>query len=82
MSDRAREPLSREQRVHRTRLVVALILIAVLLVFAFQNRTKVNIDFIVTDSDTRLIFVIIGSALLGAIVGALVRHSWRRRDRT
>jgi uncharacterized integral membrane protein len=74
-------PLTREQRAHRVRIAIALILAVVLVVFAFQNRTKVNIDFVIADSDTRLIYVILGAAVLGAIIGALIRYSWRHRDR-
>lgn len=59
------------------KVVISLIALAVLLVFAFQNTNRVRVDFLGMTRDARLIYVIIGSAVLGAIVDRFV--SWRRR---
>lgn len=76
MADAPKPPPSRG---HQGRVIGALILVVLLLVFAFQNRDPVNIDYIVFTRDTRLIYIIIGSAALGALTGGLVRRHRRRR---
>jgi uncharacterized integral membrane protein len=61
---------------------------AVLLVFMLQNRQDVRIHFLFWHATLPLWFIILGSALIGAIVwlgfGVLRRHRRRvarRRDR-
>jgi uncharacterized integral membrane protein len=61
-----------------TRLVVLGIAVILLVWFALANSARVEVDFIIFDRDARLIYVIIVSAVLGAIIGALIRRS--RRD--
>jgi uncharacterized integral membrane protein len=63
-----------------TRLVVVLVVVGLVLWFAFANRDTVEVNFLVGKRDSRLIYVILGSAVLGAIAGALVRRI-RHRDR-
>ena len=56
------------------------IVVAVLIVIvAIQNSGRVSVEILFWDTDLRLIFVILISALLGAGVGAVVRHQMRRR---
>jgi uncharacterized integral membrane protein len=63
------------------RYIPAGIIIVVLLVFAFQNRKTVNIDYIFFDRDSRLIYVIIGWSFLGFVAGWLIgRRRLRHRD--
>jgi uncharacterized integral membrane protein len=62
------------------RLIVILVVVALVLWFAFANSQRVTVDFIVAERRSRLIFVILGSAVLGAITGALVLHHRRQRD--
>lgn len=61
------------------RIIVAAVIGVLLLWFAIVNRARVEINFIIFKEDARLIYIIIGSAVLGAIAGALLRH--RRRER-
>ncbi len=61
------------------RLIIAGIVIVLVLWFALVNSQRVTIDFIIFERRARLIYVILGSAVLGAIAGALLRH--RRRER-
>jgi uncharacterized integral membrane protein len=64
------------------RHVVAAIVIAIVLWFAFANSQRVRVDFLLTHRNSRLIYVILGSAVLGAIADRLI--TWRRgreRDR-
>jgi uncharacterized integral membrane protein len=68
-------PANRWQQV---RLAVAGVLGILLLIFAFQNRDPVSVDFIFFTREPRLIYIILGSAILGAIAGSLVRRSRAR----
>jgi uncharacterized integral membrane protein len=79
MADRpAPQPANRK---HQVRLVVAGICVVVVLLFAFQNRGEVKVDYLFFDRESRLIYVILASAILGAIAGALFRRARRRGDR-
>ncbi|MDQ6698375.1 MAG: LapA family protein, partial [Actinomycetota bacterium] len=55
----------------------AAILVIVLVAFAVDNRRKVTVGFLVTDKRVPLVFVLVATAVIGALVGALLRH--RRR---
>lgn len=61
------------------RLVSSGVLIAIVLAFGIANGGRVPVDFLVVHRESRLIYVILGSALLGAAAGALFRRS-RNRD--
>lgn len=82
----ADEPQRRSQppagRENRTRLIVALVIAAVILVFAFQNTNRVRVSFLFFHWDARVIYLIIVSALLGASAAYLLgrRRRSRRRD--
>jgi uncharacterized integral membrane protein len=84
MSDeprRGRTPASRE---NRTRLIVALVIAAVILVFAFQNTNRVRVSFLFLHWDARVIYLIIVAALLGGLAAYLLgrrRRSRRRGER-
>jgi uncharacterized integral membrane protein len=64
--------------LHRGRLVVAGALIAVILWFALANSGRVEVDYLAFQTNSRLIYVILASALLGAVAASLIR---RRRQR-
>jgi uncharacterized integral membrane protein len=76
---RSQPPAGRE---NRTRLIVALVIAAVILVFAFQNTNRVRVSFLFFHWDARVIYLIIVSALLGGLAAYLVgrRRRSRRRD--
>lgn len=76
---RSQSPAGRE---NRTRLIVALVIAAVILVFAFQNTNRVRVSFLFLHWDARVIYLIIVSALLGALAAYLLgrRRRSRRRD--
>jgi uncharacterized integral membrane protein len=61
------------------RLVAAAAIAALVLWFALANRQRVTIDFLFTDRETRLVWVIVGAALLGAAADRLL--AWRARRR-
>jgi len=78
---RSQPPAGRE---NRSRLIVALVIAAVILVFAFQNTNQVRVSFLFFHWDARVIYLIIVSALLGALAAYLVgrlRRSRRREER-
>jgi uncharacterized integral membrane protein len=59
------------------RLGIAVLLVAALVAFVFDNRHRVNVGFVFTDSDISLIWVLLATLVLGAILDRLVR--FRRR---
>jgi uncharacterized integral membrane protein len=75
----ADEPRPRPSRQNNTRLIVALVVTVLLVIFAIQNTREVRIDFLFFTWDSRMIYVIIVSAVAGAIAGALVQRARRRR---
>lgn len=58
------------------RLIPAVVLVIVVVAFALANTQKVTVDFLFTETDTPLILVLLATAVVGAIIAALVR--WRR----
>jgi uncharacterized integral membrane protein len=67
---------------NRTRLIVALVIAAVILIFAFQNTDQVRVSFLFLHWDARVIYLIIVSALLGMLVAYLLGRRRRRARRT
>ncbi len=64
------------------RLILGALVALLVLWFALVNRQRVNIDFILFDRESRLIYIILGSAILGALAAALLRrHRARERRR-
>jgi len=59
------------------RVLLAVLLVAGVVWFALDNRQRVTIDWWVTEHESRLIYVIIVSALLGAVSDRLLGR-WRR----
>lgn len=52
---------------------IAIIVAAVLLlIFAIQNSERVDVDFLVIDTQARVVTVIVIAALLGFVIGYLV----------
>ncbi len=79
MADEPKPPVS---RTTMARWIAAGVVVLVLLVFAILNRHRERIDFIIFKRDSRLIYIIIGSALLGALADRLLiaRRRRSRRD--
>jgi len=63
------------------RWIVAGIAIVVLLVFALQNSERVDVDFLVFDTQARVVVVILVSALIGFVVGWLIGRPSRIQRR-
>jgi uncharacterized integral membrane protein len=80
MADEPQRPQRRPpNRENRTRLIGALVIAAVILIFAFQNTNRVRVSFLFFHWDARVIYLIIVSALLGMLLAYLLG---RRRRRT
>jgi uncharacterized integral membrane protein len=59
--------------------IVLVVLAALFLAFAFVNRQAVRVDWVVADSSTPLIVLLVGAFVLGVVIGAglLVRRQRR-----
>ncbi len=63
------------------RLIVAVVALAVALVFIFQNSERVETTFLVFSVTTRLWVGLLVALLVGAILGQAVEVAWNRRRR-
>jgi uncharacterized integral membrane protein len=79
MADEPQRPQRRPpSRENRTRLIGALVIAAVILLFAFQNTNRVRVSFLFFHWDARVIYLIIVSALLGMLLAYLLGRRRRR----
>ena len=62
-----------------TRLVVAVVLVAALVAFVVDNIDSVKVGFVFTDKKIPLIFVLVATLVIGAILDRLVQYLVRRR---
>ena len=60
------------------RMVAAAVIAVLVLLFALFNRDRVSVDWIIFERESRLIYVIIVSALLGALADRLVQRRRRK----
>ncbi len=74
-SSPAKQP---ERREGAGRYLVAAAIVLVVVLFALFNRERVEVDWILFERDSRLIYVIIVSALLGALADRLLQRRRRR----
>ncbi len=63
------------------RWVLAGIGVVVLLIFALQNSERIDVDFLVFDTQARVVVVILVSAAIGFVVGWLVGRPSRAQRR-
>jgi uncharacterized integral membrane protein len=68
-----------KQRDLTSKTIAAVAVAILLLAFGLSNRDDVSIDWLVGTSDTPLIIVILVSAGLGVILGALAVRSRSKR---
>jgi uncharacterized integral membrane protein len=63
------------------RTLTAVVAVALTIAFAVANSQYVTVDWLVTSTDSRLIYVVVASAAVGAIVGYTAgRGRGRSRD--
>lgn len=72
-----RRPVKKERAI-ASKTVAAIAVAFLLIAFGVSNDDRVPVDYLVLTRDSPLILVIAVSALLGAIIGALIV---RRRSR-
>ena len=79
MADEPQRPQRRPPtRENQMRLIGALVIAAVLIIFAVQNRNDVRVSFLFFHWDARVIYLIIVSALLGMLLAYLLGRRRRR----
>jgi uncharacterized integral membrane protein len=71
------EQLRRHRQSRVARLIVALIVLVILLVFVLSNSESVPVSFVLTEREAPLIWVMLGCAVLGAIVGFIAGRPGR-----
>jgi uncharacterized integral membrane protein len=74
------EPIEHRRWDIRPKQVVIAVLALLLVVFALLNTQEVRVDFIFRDTRMPLIFVIVGSAVLGFLIGWFVTARAGRDD--
>jgi len=82
------DPAEHERQLHRARqsriakMLVALFLVVILVVFTVQNSKPTRIDYVFFHRETRLIWIMLTCAVIGGIVGFLIgRPGKQRRSR-
>ena len=67
-----------ERREGAARYAAPAVIVLVVVLFALFNRERVAVDWILFERDSRLIYVIVASALLGALADRLLQRRRRR----
>ncbi len=66
-----------QDRQRVVRLAIAGAIAVLVLLFALFNRGRVEVNWVLFERSSRLIYVIIGSALLGALADRLIQRRQR-----
>lgn len=61
-------------RERLTRRIVAGVIVLFVVLFALFNRDRVSVNWVLFERESRLIYVIVGSALLGALADRLLQR--------
>ena len=78
MADEPQRPQRRSPTRENQMRIVALVIAALLVIFAIQNTNQVRVSFLFFHWDARVIYLIIVSALLGMFVAYLLGRRRRR----
>jgi uncharacterized integral membrane protein len=83
MQERSAQPAEAPRRDTGTiiKIIVALVLIILFIVFVGGNSHVVPVNLVFTTASIRLIWVFVGCALIGAVVGYLLGRPGRRNTR-
>lgn len=68
------------ERSGRARLIIAVIVLAILVAFVIANTRSVKVSFLFTDKHPPLIFVLVVTAIIGALLDRLWQLSRRKDD--
>ena len=77
MADEEQGSALPRNRNEQARLIGAVIVVALIIGLAVDNRHEVKIGYIIGDADVRLIWLLLITAILGAIAARLV--AWRHK---
>ena len=72
---------ARKERAFVSKSIASIAIAFLLLAFGISNDNQVSVDYLVFTRDSPLILVIGVSAVLGAVIGALVMRRPRARSR-
>jgi uncharacterized integral membrane protein len=61
----------------RARLIAGIVLLVLLIAFVIDNTRRITVGFVLFDHETRLIYVLIVTVLIGVVLDRLWQH-WRR----
>ena len=78
MADEPQRPQGRSLSRENQLRIVALVIAALLVIFAFQNTNRVRVSFLFFHWDARVIYLIVVSALLGMLLAYLLGRRRRR----
>lgn len=63
------------------RLIAFIVLLVLLVIFVAQNSEHVDVSFLIWDFRMRLVWALLGAAVVGALLGWMVPRLWPRRRR-
>lgn len=63
------------------RLITFVVLLILLLIFILQNSEPVDVTFLFWNFEMGLVWALLGSAIVGALLGWMVPRIWPRRSR-
>ena len=69
-----------QDRQRLSRMLIAAAIVLVVLIFALVNRERVTVDWILFERRSRLIYVIIAAALLGALADRLLQRRYPPKE--
>lgn len=73
--------LAAHRRATIAKVVAALVLLVLFLIFVIQNSDPVRVSFIFTEASIALVWVFLGCAVIGALIAYLVGRPGRRAMR-
>ena len=68
-----------DKRLDVVKIIAIVVLIGVVIAFVADNTRKVRVGFVFADKDTRLIYVLIVTVIIGIVIDRLVQFT-RRHD--
>ena len=73
--------LEREDRTTLIKVIVALIIVILFVLFIIRNSARVNVDFVFVSKQIRLVWVFLSCAIIGGIVAWLIGRPRRKAQR-
>ena len=77
MTDATPRPAPTGGGSSRARLIAGIILLVLLIAFVIDNTRRITVGFVFFDHQTRLIYVLIVTVIIGVVLDRLWQH-WRR----